>query len=188
MIKKILLATFLSSSFTLSADLYTDTYMSRSGIVFPHIDTGIPNHINGEVLMNKRVLYSTSVYFKGGVLTESSRDALAGIISTIKMKRLKSYYVSVIGHTADYTNEYHIVPLNAWSTFWQNLGKKTMGRDTLAASVNQRIQAVYDLLKEDSVNPLKIYTENRMNRDPISTEATTEGRILNQRVDVVLYY
>ncbi len=188
MIKKIILSILLSSSLALSADLYTDTYMSRSGIVFPHIDTGIPNHINGQTLMNKRVLYSTPVYFKGGVITESSRDALAGIISTVKMKRLKSYYVSVIGHTADYTNEYHVVPLNAWSTFWQNLGKKTMGRDTLAASVNQRIQTVYDLLKEDNVNTTRIYTENRMNRDPVSTEATAEGRMLNQRVDVVLYY
>ncbi len=188
MIKKIILSILLSSSLALSADLYTDTYMSRSGIVFPHIDTGIPNHINGQTLMNKRVLYSTPVYFKGGVITESSRDALAGIISTVKMKRLKSYYVSVIGHTADYTNEYHVVPLNAWSTFWQNLGKKTMGRDTLAASVNQRIQTVYDLLKEDNVNTTRIYTENRMNRDPVSTEATVEGRMLNQRVDVVLYY
>ena len=62
-----------------------------------------------------------------------------------------------------------------------------MMRDTHAQSVNDQIEAVYNYLQENGVSANKIYNENRMDRDPIATEATTEGKALNQRVDVRVY-
>ena len=186
MIKKILLATLLTSTFTLASDLYTDTYMSGSGVVSPHISTGIANPYTGELLLHKRIVLSRAIYFDRHGVTEASQDALNEIKSAIA-SRGGHYYVSIIGHTAYFTDEYHASPLNAWSKFWQNMGKTEMTREALADTVNKRIQSVYDTLVQDSINPSKIYTENRMNRDPIATEETMDGRKINNRVVVSVY-
>jgi outer membrane protein OmpA-like peptidoglycan-associated protein len=187
-IKKILLTLMLGVTFTMASDLYTDTYMYRSGVVYPEIPTGITNHVNGNTLMQKRRVFSKPIYFKDQKFTEESRKALDEIQGIIRSGRSGSYYVSIIGHTSYFTDEYHFIEMNEWSRFWQNLGGKRMSRKELADTVNQRIFAVYKWFKEGNVNQKKIYTENRMHRDPIATEETREGRMINNRVDVTLYY
>ena len=183
MIKKIILTVLLSTTFTLSSDLYTDTYMSGSGVPKGHIETGIANAFPANRLMGKRSVAHTSVYFSKGVMTERSQQALQDLLS---QKRASSY-LSVIGHTSGFTYESHTIELSPWAEFWQNMGKTKMMRDTHAQSVNDRIEAVCNYLQENSVSANKIYNENRMDRDPVATEATSEGKALNQRVDVVLY-
>ncbi len=195
--KKILLtaaagATLLSAGGdinpTSKCGLFTDEYMMYSGVVHPCIDTGIVNPFPGNKLLNKKVYFHASLYFKKGVLTEESSRALQELKNTIGSHG-SNYYVSVVGHTAGYEDNNHMVELNGWSTFWQNLGKTPMMRSELAATVNRRIQAVYDHLnKEEGVSQSRLYTENRLARDPVSTEATVEGRMRNERVDVALYY
>jgi len=186
--KKLLLPLLVGTTLTMASDLYTDTYMSGSGIVYPHIPTGIPNTINGETLMHKRVVMSRSIYFEGGQLSKASADALEELYRKIAAHGSQMYYISLIGHTSSFTDEYHFSSLNAWSRFWQNIGKKEMKRDELAATVNKRIQSVYDTLTQNHVSASHIYTENRMDRDPIATEETTQGLLRNNRVDVTLYY
>ena len=195
--KKILLtvaagATLLSAGGdiypTSKCGLFTDEYMMYSGVVHPCIDTGIPNAFPGKRLLNKKVYFHTSIYFKKGVLTEESLQSLQELKHIIE-SRGSNYYVSVVGHTAWYEDSNHMVKLNAWSTFWQNLGKSSMMRTDLASMVNRRIEAVYDHLnKEEHISTSRLYTENRLARDPIATEATVEGRMRNERVDVALYY
>ena len=188
MIKKIALALLISASYSTASDLYTDTYLSNSGIVYPHINTGIDNHVNGDTLMNKKRVFSRHMYFKDGALTVASQNALEEIERLIKKRGSRPYFVSLIGHTSYFTDEHHFTDMNAWSKFWQNLGKKEMSREDLAQSVNNRIKAIYNMLDENGVNTTKVYTENRMNRDPLATEETSEGMLINQRVDMVLYY
>lgn len=184
MIKKIVITALLSANFSLAADLYTDIYMSQSGIVKRHIETGIPNTFSGEKLMAKKTVVHTSVYFKQGVITEYSRQKLQELLSHIK----PAYYVSVIGHVSGFTEETHTIALSPWAEFWQNIRSTKMSKMTLAETVNYRIKAVCDYLEQHDVATGKIYNENRMDRDPISTEATSEGKALNNRVDVTLYY
>ncbi len=183
MIKKIIFTVLLSSTFALSSDLYTDTYMSGSGVVKGHIETGITNAFPANRLMGKRSVGHTSVYFSNGVMTKSSQEALQDLLS----QKHASSYLSVIGHTSGFTYESHTIELSPWAEFWQSMGKTKMKRDTHAIGVNDRIAAVCDYLQENSVPANKIYNENRMDRDPIATEATVEGKMLNRRVDVVLY-
>ena len=174
---------------TFKCGLYTDEYMLYSGAVHPCIDTEIPNSINGEMLLEKKVYFHASLYFKGGVLTESSQKALKTLKNTIETEGMSNYFVSVVGHSAGYEDSNHRVELNAWSTFWQNLGKTSVSRDIFAAKMNKRIKIVYDHLNEkEEIHATRIYTENRLARDPIATEATKEGRLLNERVDIALYY
>jgi len=187
--KKIILTTLLSASALIASDLYTDTYMSRSGIVSPHIDTGISNMVSGETLMKKKIYFHTSVYFNAEGLTQESVDKLRRLHDYIHSHSVKNYYISVIGHTSGYEDSNYMVQLNAWSTFWQNIGKKSIPRSELAAQVNRRILAVYNhLYEKEGINKAKMYTENRLARDPISTEATVEGKLINTRVDVALFY
>ena len=173
---------------TSSCGLYTDEYMMYSGIVHPCIDTGIPNYFEGEKLLDKKMYFHASLYFKKGVLTETSLEALKTLQNTIK-SRGSNYYVSVVGYTAWYEDDMSGAKLNAWSTFWQNLGKADMTLSELAGTVNQRIEAVYThLTNEEGLSSSRLYTENRLARDPIATEAIEEGRQRNTRVDVALYY
>ena len=174
----------LSSTFALSSDLYTDTYMSGSGVPKGHIETGIANAFPGNRLMGKRSIAHTSVYFHKGIMTERSQEALQELLSQSK----SSYYVSVIGHTSSFTNENDSIELNAWAEFWQNLGTDETSKTEITKTVNSRIQAVCNYLQEHNVPTNKIYNENRMDRDTVSTEATDEGKALNNRVDVTLYY
>ena len=183
--KTLLLTALLAGTFTLASDLYTDTYFSQSGIVKPRYDTGIPNPVSANTLMQKRTVAHTSLYFKGGLLTQESAEALQSILDTVKEQR--SSYVAVIGHTPGYMSSSESIQLNAWSTFWQNISIASVSGETVAASVNRRIKAVYDQLTANGINPGKIYTENRMGRDPIATEATKRGKAMNHRVDVVVY-
>jgi len=169
--------------------LYTKSYMPYAGVEHPCIDTGIHNPFPGEKLLNKRVHFHASLYFKEGKLTDESLKALSELDNIIRDRHLRNYYVSIIGHSAGYEDGNHMVDLNAWSTFWQNLGSKNMTRTEFATLVNQRIKAVYDhLVDVEGISPGRLYTENRLARDPVSTEATKEGRERNERVDVALYY
>ena len=188
--KKLLLSALVGATLTQAGDLYTDTYFAQSGIVKPHYDTGIPNPVGADSLMQKRSIAHTSLYFKGGLLTKESTDRLRQILDIAKGDR--SNYVSVIGHTSGYILSSEGIRLNPWSTFWQNVGSKSLRTNTvtandIAASVNQRILAVYHQLKAGGIDPRRIYTENRMDRDPIATEATRRGKAMNRRVDVVVY-
>ncbi len=181
--KTVVLSLLLASGVSMASSLYTDTYMSQSGIVKPTYSTGIPNLVSINTLMHKKTVAHASLYFKNGVLTEASTQALKVLLK----QSSPSAYVSVIGHTSGYLLSSENVQLNAWSTFWQHIGSSTTSINAVADSVNQRILVIYKKLKANRINSKRIYTENRMDRDPISTEATELGRTLNARVDVVVY-
>jgi len=186
MITRILLPLLLTATFSMATDLYTDTYMARSGITKGHIETGIPNPFNVNRIQNMKNVSHVSIYFRNGVMTETSQKKLETMISKAVTLQGK-YYITIIGHTASFTNESRKIVLSPWAEFWQNLGTKKMTKSALAETVNIRIQAVYNYLESHHIPVDHLYNENRMDRDPIATEATKEGRILNQRVDVALY-
>jgi len=187
MIKKLTLALLAFTTFSLSHDLYTDTYMFHSGIVKHHIETGIPNPFNVNRIREMKNAYHASVYFKEGVLTETSLQKLQELLSATQSHK-GNYFITVIGHTSDFTNESHTIQLSPWAEFWHNLGSKTISKTTLAETVNIRIKAVYNYLRKHNIPAKKIYNENRMNRDPLTTEATEKGKEINRRVDIALYY
>ena len=192
MIKKTLLAITACTTFitaggdiapveTSSCGLYTDEYMMRSGVVYPCIDTGIPNRVSGSTLMTKKHMARVSVYFTEGKMTENSQEQL----QTLLTKAQSSSYVSIIGHSSGFSDEDHSIKLSPWAEFWQNLGSSAM---TSTATVNNRIRVVHEYLQKSNVPTGDIYNENRMDRDLLATEATSVGKALNNRVDVTLYY
>ncbi len=189
MIKKILMMLSLGTVAVTASDLYTSTYFSKSGVIYPHIDTGIDNRVSANTIMTKRSVYSAPIYFdRFGKFTKGSQKALARIADMIKERRSKNYYITLIGHTSSYTLPSHKIELNFWSSFWQDMKFRSTSRDTISDEVNRRILKVYSSLKDRDINTDRVYTENRMDRDPIATEATKEGKALNRRVTATLYY
>jgi hypothetical protein len=184
--KKLTLAILICTTFSLARDLYTDTYMARSGIIKHHIETGIPNPFNVNRIRSMKNTYHASIYFKDGKITQSSLKKLQELLTEAKQRK-EGYFITVIGHTSGFTNESHIITLSPWAEFWHNLGNRKMSKTELAETVNVRIRAVYNYLRDHKVPAKNIYNENRMDRDPLVTEATEEGRSVNQRVDIALY-
>ncbi len=171
---------------TSTCGLYTYSYMPQSGVEHPCIDTGIANAVSGKMLLNKKIRFHTSLYTDGHTLTEASQQALQQMKEALKAH--PNAYVALIGHTSGYADAGHYVPLDGWSSFWQSLGgERTLTQEEAANEVNGRIKDIYDVLTgNEGINPSKIYTENRLARDPVSTEATGAGRALNERVDILL--
>ncbi|WP_309497091.1 hypothetical protein [Sulfurovum sp.] len=169
--KKILMTTLITSTFALASELYTTS---------KNIDTGITNTLNSNTLIGKKAFAHTSVYFDENGMTKASQDKLHSILS--QTQRIQ--YISIMGHSSEAFDASHSVKLSAWAEFWQNLGSSTMSS---TKTVNDRLHVVYEYLQNNNVPAAKIYNENRMDADPVSTEATSEGRALNNRVDVVIY-
>ena len=190
-VKTLLLGTLLSVTLSWSDALYTDTYMQNVKKLNSIVDTGIKNTLNPSRLMNEQfdqIMRFEPLYFNGTEMTEASEKTLQSILEVIHQIGSSSYYVSIIGHTSDHLEPSHEIKLNKWSTFWQNLGgEESMSKEESIALANDRIKRVHNILIANKVNPSVIYNENRLSKDKIATEATKEGRAMNNRVDVALY-
>lgn len=171
MIKKILMTTLITSTFALASELYTPA---------KNIDTGITNTINAHSLTGKKVISHTSVYFDEDGMTKASEENLHSLIA----QKGAVGYVSIVGHSSESFDATHSVKLSGWAEFWQNLGSSTMASPEI---VNARLHIVYEYLQNNHVPAVNIYNENRMDAEPLSTEATATGRALNNRVDVKFY-
>lgn len=189
--KIILFGALLSATFAWSEALYTDTYMQKVKKLNTVVDTGINNTLRSSSLMDKRfkhIMRFEPLFFNGTEMTEASKKTLQSIIDVINQRGSSPYYVSVIGHTSDYTEPSHEIKLNEWSTFWHHLGgEESMSKEESITLANHRIGTVYNTLIANKVNPSLIYNENRLGKDKIATEATKEGHAMNNRVDVSLY-
>lgn len=189
--KIVLLGVLVSMTFAWSEALYSDTYMQKIKKLNAVVDTGISNTLRPSSLLNGKfdhIMRFEPLFFNGTEMTESSKKTLQSILDVINQRESSSYYVSVIGHTSDYTEPSHEIKLNGWSTFWHQLGgKESMSKEESTILANYRIGTVYNALIANNVNPSVIYNENRLGKDKIATEATKEGRAMNNRVDVSLY-
>ena len=190
-VKVLLWGILLSVTCLWSDTLYTDTYMQNVKKLNRVVDTGISNTLKPSRLMNEKfdqIMRFEPLFFNGTKMTEASEKTLQSILDVIQQMGSSPYYVSVIGHTSDYMEPSHEIKLNGWSTFWQRLGgEESMSKEESIALANHRIGTVYNVLIANNVNPSVIYNENRLGKDKIATEATKEGRAMNNRVDVALY-
>lgn len=185
--RKTLLTMALTSVLALASDLYTGDYLKQMGIVAPHIDTGIPNSVDTNTLLRKRVQAAVNLYFSGDKLNESSQKALDALLQRIETEGVGNGAIAVIGHSASFRSYNENVLLNGWSSFWQSLAEPSADEKDVAAQVNARIKAVYDMLRHAGVPAGRIYTENRLDKDPVATEATDAGRALNERVEILFF-
>jgi outer membrane protein OmpA-like peptidoglycan-associated protein len=174
-----------------SADrLYTDTYLNQSGVIMAPISTGIPNSVSGSRLLHwhRYVVRLEPVYFTGEKVHDDSEYTLEQLEELIRQNRSKIRYVSLIGHSSAVEDEENRIELGGLTGLFQSLGgRETMPKEEAVTLVNSRLRQLYDLIRDAGFPASRIYTENRLDRQPLSTEATSEGRSVNNRVEVALY-
>ena len=188
--KTVLLGTLLASSLASADALYTDTYMQRSGVVAPRVETGLPNRVDGRRLLHwhRHIVRLSPVLFRGTKVADESSCTLEQLRGLIRQNRSRIRYVSLVGHSSAVVDEETRIELNGWSGLWHHLGGgPRLERDQAVALVNDRLRQVYNLVRDAGMPASRIYTENRLDRQPLYTEATAEGRLGNNRVEIALY-
>jgi hypothetical protein len=178
--RKILVAILFVSTLLVADGLYTISYLPNSIIEKPFIDTGIKNSISGDRLLDLKIVNEFNLYFENNRLKKCSQKRL-----NLALKNLKGdEYIALIGHSRAAKNLEADIYLNKWEEFWQGVLNKEPTVDDAVEAVNKRLRYVYSYLKKKGVE--KIYVENRVDRDPVSTEATDVGSFLNDRVQVLI--
>jgi len=180
--KKIVIAAALAATLASADGLYTISYYPNSPIEAPVIDTGIRCCVDGAKLRSKRIKEAFNLHFDGKELEQSSKERLQKALAKLK----EGEYIALIGHSGSIKDPKEDRYLNGWERLWQGL---LDGRSTQSEAIqrtNARLKAVYDLIQKSGVAPSRIYAENRLDRDPIATEASKRGRALNERVQVLI--
>ena len=188
--KTLLLSSLMACSLVSAEMLYTDTYMQRSGIVAPKIETGLPNRVDGRRLLHwhRYIVRLTPVVFRGREVAEESAETLKRLRKLIRRYRSTIRYIGLIGHSSSVVDEENRIELDGWSSLWQHLGgDPRLERDQAISLVNDRLHQVYDLVRDAGMPASRIYTENRLDRQPLYSEASAEGRLGNNRVEIILY-
>ena len=186
MIKNIIKFTLLTTTLSLAMEqssLYNNVYMPESGIEKQIVETNIPNTINVNILQSKREVAKVVVYVENGRITQTSQDRLQDMLS---QKRPNSY-LSVVGHSGNLIDIDHQIEIGIWAELWHNIANSNQKTQSDVDEVNNRITTVYNYLTNNGVSTNKIYNINQMDTNPISTEATSEGKALNKRVVVSVY-
>ena len=188
--KLLLVLVLMGATFGWSDSIYEDDYIQKMKGIKTVVDTGIPNKIKASRLKDgthRQILRFAPILFDGKSMTSVSKRRLDDIVSLINTKDRSSYYISLLGHTSSHLSKSHEIKRDSWSAFWQRMGGEDMSEEESVSLANSRIRTVYDVLKGNRVHQSSIYTENRLSRDKLSTEASAEGLALNNRVDIVLY-
>ena len=185
--KKVIFALLLAS-FSNAGGLYNSSFFNRSGILHQSINTGIPNYIDGSRLLHWHGYISSTIHivFDGDEFSDDEElDRLASLIAN---NRDRIRYISILGYSSSIVDNENRVALRDWASIWHSIGgEHRLEQDRAIALVNSRLHRVYDFLIAQGVSANKIYNENRLDREPITTEATSIGRLHNNRVDVRIY-
>ena len=133
-----------------------------------------------------------SLYFKDNMLTRDSNETLQRIMKKIHSYRddkSREIVVSVLGFTQKTQNDSKDLDLDsAYTNFFQSIGQRDNLKPSSASDESLNfIEVVYKKMLEDNISKEIIYKENRIGNDNLFTEEFSDGRSLNNRVDIAIY-
>jgi len=186
--KKIILGTLLTATIGFGDTLYTQEFIPSSGINHKTIDTGINNYVKVDDFFYKKGEHLHPIYFDEEILLPSSQKDIDNMIKKIKATKSKDYIITLVSHTSYRITENISVKRNFWIEFWQSMGNfGILTHKESIARGNKYLKSTISYLKKYGIDTKRIYTENRLDKDPLSTEATSDGREINNRIDITLY-
>ncbi|MBL0721713.1 MAG: hypothetical protein JJV88_03950, partial [Sulfurovum sp.] len=98
------------------------------------------------------------------------------------------YLSPLISHTSHKITEDISIKRNFWIEFWQSMGDfNKLTHDESVQRGDRYLKLTLSYLSKYGIDIKKVYIENRLDKDRLSTEATNEGRDINNRVDITLY-
>jgi len=180
--KKIASTLIVAAALAYADGLYTISYLPQSPIESSVIDTGIPAAVDANTLRTLRTKTAFNLYFDGEDLSHCSKQRLQNVIGHLQ----ENEYIALIGHSSATREFKEDRYLNGWERLWQGMLDSRPTADEAVKETNRRLRYIYDLLVKGGVNADRIYTENRLDRDPITTEATKKGSAYNRRVQVLI--
>ncbi len=185
--KKIILNILLTTSLVVANGLYTQNFISEADVLKPTVKTDDKAEATIARFSDQKAIRYPSLSYDEG-LTQESKKRLNLIIDMLTKSTLKSYTVTLIGYTSTAINPNETIQLNSWSSFWHSLGSSYKPTQNESKNrVNSNLRDTVNYLTQHGISPKKIYTENRLGKDKLYTEATSEGYNLNNRVDVAVY-
>jgi outer membrane protein OmpA-like peptidoglycan-associated protein len=185
--KKIILSTVVLSSILLSSGVYTQSFVEQSEVLKHIVDTADSSSASTDRFINQKRTSYPPLYFDDG-LTKESKAILDTIIDKIEKSHTQSYTVTLIGYTSSTINPNETIKLNFWSSFWHSLGSSgQITEDESQNIINRNLKECVDYLTQRGISPKRIYTENRLGKEKLYTEAISDGRELNNRVSVAIY-
>ena len=186
--KRIIVSILLTSSLVVAHDgLYTQSFIASSELIKSTVSTNDKSQATVERFSHQKGFHYSSLSYDEG-LTAESKKILDLLIDRINKSRSQSYTVTLIGYTSSTRNPNERIQLNSWSSFWHSLGSSDgLTQNESKSRVNSNLRDTVNYLTHHGIHPTKIYTENRLGKDKLYTEATSDGVRLNNRVDVAVY-
>ena len=185
--KKIIFALLFISAVN-GDSLYNSSFFKRSGILHKSINTGIPNYVDGSKLLHWRGYITKSIHIVFDKDDFKNFDIFDYLANLIELNRDRIKYITIIGYSSSIIDDENRVTLTPWANMWHSIGGEHRVCECQAIYlVNQRLKEVYEFLLDKGISAHRIYNENRLDREPIATEATKLGRLLNNRIDLRIY-
>jgi len=133
-----------------------------------------------------------SLYFDGDALKPNSRDTFKKITKQIHSfidDKSREIVISVLGFTQAVENSNEEIGTDtAYTNFFQNIAQRdNLNPKSASDDALNFMDIVYKKMLDDNISKEIIYTENRVGKDALYTEEFSEGRELNNRVDVAIY-
>ena len=132
------------------------------------------------------------LYFDDSALTldsEKTFDAIKKQIHSYLDDKSREIVVSVIGFTQKVENKSEEVALStSYANFFQSVGQRdNLNSDKASEDTLNFMDIVYKKMLDDNISSEVIYKENRVGKDNLYTEEFSNGRELNNRVDIAIY-
>ena len=133
-----------------------------------------------------------SLYFNGDELESDSEDTLKEVMDKIHTyidDKSREIVVSVLGFTQKTKDNYtEISTGTGYTNFFQSVAQRDdIDPDGASDEAVDFMDIVYEKLVDDNISEEIIYKENRAGKDNLYTEEFSDGRDLNNRVDIAIY-
>ena len=128
------------------------------------------------------------IFFDGESMDSDSQEVFDLILEDLNNSDLNRSRLTIVGNTAESLDENSQVSTNWFVDFMQNVA--THEGDDAESDVNlskKRGEIVYQELVDNNISENIIFVFERGGKDKLYTEGLSEGRQLNNRVDVSLY-
>ena len=133
-----------------------------------------------------------SLYFNSDSLDDDSNKIFTKITKQIHKytdDKSREIVISVLGFTQKIENKNEEVDLDSsYTDFFQSIAQRDdLNPNNANEDTINYMKIVYEKMIDDNISKEIIYKENRVGKDNLFTEEFSDGRELNNRVDVAIY-
>jgi len=188
MIKMLLI---LAVALSLFAGIYNDDYIPEATTPYAK-ERHVTKEKNPFLYGNFEKIYRyDGLYVDGDSFdSDESQERFDAMLQVIKENQeSRDVLVSILGNTKQVENKKQDIDTdNFYTNFFQSIGQyDRMDVNASKDRAKDEAKYVYDSFIDNNISEKLLYKENRMGGDNLYTEGTSDGRSLNNRVDVAIY-